>query len=224
MVWIAPALLSANFARLGEALEIAKSAGATMVHIDVTDGHFTPDVSVGQPVLARLRQATDLVLDVRLAIERPERFADDFLKAGADRVSIHVESTRHWHSTLESVRARRAKAGVALNPETPVDLIEDALGDLDFLTILSADLGADGRFIPWAAAKVRQAARLREDRRLGFAIQVEGGIGLESVEELIRSGADILVAGSAIFHSENPKARLQEMIRLASEVRQTSRA
>lgn len=195
-----------------------------MVHIDVTDGHFTPDVSVGQPVLARLRQATDLVLDVRLAIERPERFADDFLKAGADRVSIHVESTPHWHSTLESVRARRAKAGVALNPETPVDSIEDALGDLDFLTILSADLGADDRFIPWAAAKVRQAARLREDRRLGFAIQVEGGIGFENVEELIRSGADILVAGSAIFHSENPKARLQEMIRLASEVRQPSRA
>jgi len=195
-----------------------------MVHVDVTDGHFTPDVSVGQPVIARLRQATDLVLDLRLAVERPERFADEFIKLGADRVSVHPESTPHWYSVLESIRARRTKAGVALNPETPVDSVVDALGDVDFLTILSAELGVDDRFIPWATAKVRQAAQLREDRRLDFAIQVEGGVGFENIEALIRAGADILVAGSAIFHSENPKARLQEMIRLASEARQTSRA
>jgi ribulose-phosphate 3-epimerase len=223
MVWIAPALLSANFARLGEALEIVKSAGASMVHIDVMDGHFTPDVSVGQPVIARLRQATDLVLDVRLAIECPERFAGDFVKAGADRIAVHPESTPRWHSVVELIRTHRAKAGVALNPTTPVDSVADALADVDFLTILSADLGVDDRFIPWSIAKVRRAAQLRGERRLDFSIQVEGGVGFENFEELIRAGVDILVAGSAIFHSENPKARLREMIRLASEVRQTSR-
>lgn len=194
-----------------------------MVHVDVTDGHFTPDVSVGQPVIARLRQATDLVLDLRLAIERPERFADEFIKAGADRVSVHPESTPHWYSVLESIRARRTEAGVALNPTTPVDSVADALGGVDFLTILSSDLGVDDRFIPWTTAKVRQAVQLRKDRRLELAIQVEGGVGFEHVEELIHAGADILVAGSAIFHSENSKARLREMIRLASEARQASR-
>lgn len=194
-----------------------------MVHIDVMDGHFTPDVSVGQPVIARLRQATDLILDVRLAIELPERFADEFIKAGADRVSVHPESTPRWHSVLESIRARRAKAGMALNTTTPVDSVADALADADFLTILSADQGVDDRFIPWATTKVRRAAQLREDRRLDFAIQVEGGVSFENLEELIRAGADILVAGSAIFHNENPKARLREMIRLASEVCQKSR-
>jgi ribulose-phosphate 3-epimerase len=221
---VAPALLSADFARLGEALGIIKSAGASMVHVDVMDGHFTPDLSVGQPVIASLRRATDLVLDVRLAIERPERFVAEFTKAGADRVAVHPESTTDLHRTLDLVRGQGSKAGVALNLGTPLSSVRDVLEEIDFLTILAAESGLRERpFVPRSVAKVRNAARMRDERRLEFAIQVEGGVGFDNLEELIRAGADILVAGSAIFHSDNPKTRLIEMIRLASEMRQTSR-
>lgn len=224
MALLAPSILAADFARLAEALELIKASGASMVHVDVMDGHFAPDITVGQPVIASLRKATALVLDVHLLIERPERFAVEFAEAGAERLSVHVEATPNLHEALMTIRARGAKAGAALNPATPVEALGDVLGEIDFLTILSADPGLkDGVFIPGSLDKVRLAARLRADRRLRFTIQVEGGVGLERVEELVHAGADILVAGSAIFHNENPKARLAEFIRLASETRQTSK-
>ena len=195
-----------------------------MLHVDVMDGHFTPDLTVGQPVIAGLRRATDLVLDVRLAIERPERFIAEFVKAGADRVSVHPESTPDLHLALELIRRPGAKPGVALNPLTPLSSVADALGEVDFLTLVTAGSGVDEDvFLPRSVARVGAAARMRDERRLQFAIQVEGGVGFENLEELIRAGADILVAGSAIFHSDNPETRLADMIRLASEVRQTSR-
>jgi ribulose-phosphate 3-epimerase len=222
MALVAPRLLSANFARLGEALEVIKAAGAPMVHVDVMDGHFTPDLTVGQPVIESLRRATDLMLDVRLAIERPERFAVEFVKAGADRVSVHPEDTPDLERVLDLIRAQGAKAGAALNPATPVEWVTDLVGDLDFLTLLTAHSGLkEQAFIPRSLAKVSAAAQMRDERRLDFAIQVEGGVGLDNLEELIRAGADILVPGSAIFDTDNPKVRLTEMIRLASQVRQT---
>lgn len=224
MALIAPALLSADFARLGEALGIIKSAGASMIHVDVMDGHFTPDLTVGQPVIASLRRSTDLVLDVRLAIERPERFIAEFVKAGADRVSVHPESTPDLYLALDLIRRQGVKAGVAMNPATPLSSVVDALEELDYLTVVAAESGLDqGTFIPGSMTKVGAAARMRDERRLEFAIQVEGGVGLNNLEQLIRAGADILVAGSAIFHSDNPKGRLTEMIHLASEMRQPSR-
>ncbi len=216
MAWVAPSLLAADFARLHEALEVIKAAGASMVHVDVMDGHFVPDITVGQPVIASLRKATDLVLDVHLLIERPERYVAQFVEAGADQLSVHSEATPHLHSVLTLIRARGAKGGVAVNPATPVDSITEVLEELDFLTILTADPGLkEQAYIPSSVAKVRSASRARADRRMDFAIQVEGGVGLTNLEQLVRAGADILVAGSSIFSNDDPGARLAEMIRLA---------
>jgi ribulose-phosphate 3-epimerase len=223
MAQVAPSILAADFARLGEALGIVKAAGAAMVHVEVMDGHFVPDITVGQPVITSLRKATDLVLDVHLLIERPERYVAEFVDLGADWLSVHAEATPHLHRVLELIRGRGAKAGVALNPATPLEAVTDVLGGLDFVSILTADAGLkEQRLIPGMVPKLRAAAQMRAARRLDFAIQVEGGVSLENAESLARAGADILVAGSAIFNSVDPKARLSELMRLASGAPQTS--
>ena len=217
MALIAPSLLAADFARLGEALRTIKAAGAPMFHVEVMDGHFVEDISVGQPVIGRLREATDLVLDLHLLIERPERFVAEFLEEGADRISVHLEATTRVHRVLEQIRKQGVKAGVALNPATPVETIVDLVGEFDYLSILSSDPGLNERaFIPRSVEKVQAAALLRDARRADFAIEVEGGVRFEHVEQLTRAGADILVAGLAIFDSEDPKARLGEMLGLAA--------
>jgi ribulose-phosphate 3-epimerase len=224
MALIAPSLLAADFARLGEALRTIKDAGAGIVHVDVMDGHFVEDISVGQPVVRNLRQATDLTLDLHLLIERPERFIGEFLAAGADRLAVHTEATTRLHQVLEVIRKQGVQAGVALNPSTPVDSLVDLVGEFDYLSILACDPGLSERtFIPRSAEKVRAAAALRDERRADFVIQVEGGIRVEHVERLVQAGADILVAGSAIFNSEDPKARLGEILRLVSGLPRTSR-
>jgi ribulose-phosphate 3-epimerase len=224
MALIAPSLLAADFARLGEALHIIKAAGVPMLHLEVMDGHFVEEISVGQPVVRSLRKATDLVLDLHLLIERPERYIADFIEAGADRVSVQVEATTRLHRVLDQIREQGAKAGVALNPATPVETIADVVGRFDFLSILSSDPGLSERtFIPGSVEKVRTAGLLRDERRADFAIQVEGGIHLEHVEQLTRAGADILVAGSAIFYNDDPRARLNEMLRLVSASQRMSK-
>jgi ribulose-phosphate 3-epimerase len=224
MALIAPSLLAADFARLGEALRTIKDAGAGIVHVDVMDGHFVEDISVGQPVVRNLRQATDLTLDLHLLIERPERFIGEFLAAGADRLAVHIEATTRLHQVLDAIRKQGVQAGVALNPSTPVDSIVDLVGEFDYLSILSSDPGLSERtFIPRSAEKVRAAASLRDARRADFVIQVEGGIRVEHMERLVHAGADILVAGSAIFNSENPRARLGEILRLVSGLPRTSK-
>jgi len=260
MALIAPALLAADFARLGEALDAIESVGATMVHVDVMDGHFTSLITVGQSVVKSLRQRTRLSLDVHLLIERPERYAAQFVEAGADRLAVHPESTAQLHRVLELIRACGAKVGVALNPATTVSSVADVLGEVDFLTILCADAGIDlgqpprggeqstreaqgfsaaqgagtgqgygsvakdshagpqpaATPIPASLRKIRAAVRARQEQGLGFAIVAEGGVTIESCPQLARAGADILVAGSAIFHTDNAKARLTELIRLAA--------
>jgi ribulose-phosphate 3-epimerase len=216
MVLIAPSLLAADFARLGEALLLIEEAGASMVHVDVMDGHFVPDISVGQPVVRSLRKATDLVLDLHLLIERPERYVPEFVEIGADRIAVHAEATPNLHKVLSVIRTGGAKAGLALNPSTTVESVGDALGEIDHLLILSADVGfANSPFLPRTLSKVRTACTLRRERRLDFEIQVEGSIGQEQIEALAQAGADILVAGSDIFQ-EDPKTRLAEMMRRAS--------
>ncbi|MGC9994981.1 MAG: ribulose-phosphate 3-epimerase [Terriglobia bacterium] len=222
MALIVPSLLAADFARLGEALRTIKEAGAGIVHVDVMDGHFVEDISVGQPVVRNLRKATDLTLDLHLLIERPERFVGEFLAAGADRLAVHIEATTRLHQVLDVIRKQGVQAGVALNPSTPVDSIVDLVGEFDYLSILSSDPGLGERtFIPRSAEKVRAAAALRDERRADFVIQVEGGIRVEHMERLVQAGADILVAGSAIFNSEDPKARLGEILRLVSGLPRT---
>jgi ribulose-phosphate 3-epimerase len=223
MALIAPSLLAADFARLGEALRLIKEAGASMVHVDVMDGHFVPEITVGQPVIKSVRKATDLVLDLHLLVERPERYAQEFVESGADRVAIHAEATPNLHRVLGLVRAGGAKAGLALNPSTTLESVADVLEDIDYLLILSADLGfPHSAFIPRTVNKVERAGALRAELHKDFLIQVEGCIGLDQVAELRRAGADILVAGSAIFQGDEPGERLTEISRLALS-RQVSR-
>jgi ribulose-phosphate 3-epimerase len=223
MALIAPSLLAADFARLGEALLLIKEAGASMVHVDVMDGHFVPDISVGQPVIKGLRKATDLVLDLHLLVERPERYVPEFIEIGADRLAIHAEATPNLHKVLGVIRAGGAKAGLALNPSTAVESVVDALGEIDYLLILSADLGfANSSFLPRTLAKVQTARALRRERRLDFAIEVEGGIGEEQIEGLGLAGADILVAGSDIFQKDHG-TRLADMMRRAASAHQVFR-
>jgi ribulose-phosphate 3-epimerase len=217
MALIAPSLLAADFTRLGEALEAIEAAGAPLVHVEVMDGHLVEDISIGQPVVRTLRKATNLVLDLHLLIERPERYIADFLEAGADRISVHLEATTRLRRVLQQIRKQGVAAGVALNPATPLETVVDLAGEFDYLSILSSDPGLSERtFIPRSVEKVRAAASLRDERGADFAIQVEGGIRLEHMEPLTQAGADILVAGSAIFNSDDPKARLSEMLRLVS--------
>ncbi len=222
MALIAPSLLAWDFARLGEALEAIKAAGATLVHIDASDGHFAGEITVGPPVIRRLRKATDRVLEVHMLVERPERYVEEFLAAGADRLAVHAESTANLHAVIEMIHALGGKAGVAINPATPLEAVAEVTADLDFLTLLTADPVPNGeRFIPAMLEKVRRASRLRGGDGRRMEIEVEGGVAIEHVEKLAQAGADILVAGSAIMNNENPKARLSEMIRLAVAANQT---
>jgi ribulose-phosphate 3-epimerase len=217
MALIAPSLLAADFARLGEALDLYKEAGAALVHVDVMDGHFVPDLTVGPPVIRSLRKATDLTLDLHLMVERPDRYAPQFVEAGADRIAIHAEAAPHLHQVLGAMRAQGVQAGLAVNPATAIDSVTGALDDIDYLLILAADLGYDNAaFIPGTIHKVLTACALRRDRGLDFAVQVEGCIGLEQIEKLREAGADILVADSDIFKNGEPRARLAEMMRRAS--------
>ena len=223
MALIAPSLLGADFARLGEALQVIKAAGASMLHVEVMDGHFVPEISVGQPVVHSLRKATDLVLDLHLLIERPERYVSEFVELGANRVAIHAESTSNVHRVLGMIRSRGAQAGLALNPATAVESISDVLGDIDYLLILASDPGlAATSFLPRTLPKVQDAVALRRDRRLAWAIQVEGGIYEEHVEALTQAGADILVPGCDILQMDS-ETRLANLVRLAASLRSVSR-
>jgi ribulose-phosphate 3-epimerase len=223
MALVAPALLAADFARLGEALRTVEASGCQMVHIDVGDGHFANEVTVGQPVIESIRKATRLELDVHLLIERPERYVQEFVDAGAGRIAVHPESTQHLYHTLKLIRRSGAKAGVALGQGTPIGSISDILRDLDFLNVLTADpewslaSGAeDQEPLTVQLDKLHQAFKVRERLGLRFELQVEGGVTRANAEDVTRAGADILVCGSDIFHSRDPLAALTELIRAAS--------
>ncbi len=223
MPLIAPSIVAADWARLGEALEVIQAAGASMVHMDVMDGHFVPEISVGLPVVARLRKATKLAIEVHLLIERPERFAGDFIASGADWVSFHPEAGLHGRRLLEDIRAKGAKAGLAISLSTPLETISELWPEIDSLNILTAEPGIrEGEFVPASVAKLRAASRIRDERRLNFALQADGGLGPGNLEEIAATGVDILVTGSAIFNSEDPQARLAEMIRSAARIHRTS--
>ena len=215
MALIATSIVAADWARFGEALEVIRAAGASMVHVDVMDGHFVPEISVGLPVVASLRKSTELPIEVHLLIERPERFVGEFLKAGADRICIHLEAARHLPRVLDSIRAKNAKAGVALLYPTALDSASEILGEIDFLTILCGVPKVEDRrtdFIARSVEKIRGAAQLRSERRLSFAIEAEGGLDGEELEKVAAAGADILVAGPNIFNSGDSLARLTRMV------------
>ena len=217
MTLIAPSILAANFARLGEALNEVKSLEASIIHIDVMDGHFGPEISVGQPVVESVRRATELDLDVHLLVERPERYLGDFIRAGANRLAIHLEATQDACRAIQWVKDQGVKVGLALRPETPVQNCFELAEELDFLLILSAPNVLRQPEFRWQTlGKVAATARERENRGLNFAIEVEGGIGPNEAEELAIAGADILVVGSAIFDSNDRGEALRELTRRAN--------
>ncbi len=210
---LAPSLLSADFTRLGEELRFIEASGAQVVHIDVMDGRFVPNITIGLPVVESLRKATDLPLDCHLMIIEPLRYAADFVKAGADWVSIHQEADPHLHRTLDAIRKAGGKAGVVLNPGTPVEVLVDLVGDFDFVLLMSVNPGFGGQsFIPRVLDKVRRLDALRTERGLPFFIQVDGGVGMKNAGDLVRAGADCLVAGNAVFKADNPKQATADLL------------
>jgi ribulose-phosphate 3-epimerase len=219
MLLVAPSLEAGHVARLGEQLEVIRRAGARMIHIDVSDGHFAPDVCFGVPVIESIRKATDLTLDLHLLVERPERFVRDFATAGADRIAIHPEATPNLYGALRLIRAQGAIAGVALNPATPIEAVSEVLGELDFLNVLSSDPGgAEENYIPNSTSKAKAAAEVRARSDGLFSVQVEGGIDLGRLPELTRAGANIVVISSACLGQLDPEGCLKDFIRRASEM------
>jgi ribulose-phosphate 3-epimerase len=216
---LAPSILSADFARLGAEIELVEAGGAAMVHVDVMDGRFVPNISIGPAVTAAVRKATRLPLDCHLMIEEPGRYVDAFVDAGADMVSVHVEAERHLQRTLSRIRELGAKAGVVLNPATPLAALEDVLPDADFVLLMSVNPGFGGqRFIPRVVDKMRRLRETIDTARLDTRIEIDGGVTLANLDEVASAGADIVVAGSAVFGTDDPLAATQTMVRRLAEI------
>jgi ribulose-phosphate 3-epimerase len=207
---IAPSILSADFARLGEEIEAVTRGGATILHVDVMDGHFVPNLTVGLPVVKSIAQGTELPIDAHLMISEPGRYAQQFVEAGASMVSVHVEADAHLHRTLASIKAAGAQAGVVLNPATPVESLSEALAFADYVLVMSVNPGFGGqKFISTSIDKVRRLRRMIDERNLETRIEIDGGIDLQNIASVVEAGAEIIVAGSAIFGADDPAAAVQ---------------
>jgi ribulose-phosphate 3-epimerase len=215
---IAPSILASNFARLGEEIRMVEQAGAEVIHVDVMDGHFVPNISIGIPVVESLRKATHLPLDVHLMIEQPEEYIEEFVRAGASRVLIHEEATVHLDRALAMIREQGAEAGAAINPATPVVMLSEVLDKLDTVLVMSVNPGFGGqKFIRGALEKIRQLNQWRSRYNASFRIEVDGGVDLENVAELAQAGANTFVAGTSIFHASDPAGATRQLRKLASE-------
>lgn len=204
MIRIAPSILSANFVRLEEDIKAAENAGAHMLHIDVMDGHFVPNITIGYAVVEAIRKITSLPLDVHLMIENPDLFIKDFIDAGADFLTVHCEASVHLHRTVQVIKQRGVKAGVSINPATPVRLLENILTDLDLVLLMSVNPGFGGQeFIPFTLEKIKAVKRMITEAGIAPLIEVDGGVKIENAREIAEAGADILVMGSAFFKSGN---------------------
>lgn len=213
MFEIAPSILSADFARLAEEINSIESGGATVLHVDVMDGRFVPNITIGLPVVKSLRKATSMTIDTHLMIVEPSRYASQFVEAGADMVSVHVEADPHLHRTLSSIRDAGGKAGIAVNPATPLTSIYDALPFADFVLIMSVNPGFGGQaFIPEVLHKVRRLREEIRDRGLSVRIEIDGGIDAGNINEVVDAGAEIIVAGSAVFGKPDPAEAVRELL------------
>jgi len=209
---IAPSILSADFGRLAEEIRAVDEAGADWIHVDVMDGHFVPNLTIGPAVIKAARAATSLPLDVHLMIESPDAFIDSYAEAGADRIAVHVEACTHLHRTVAQVREAGARAGVALNPATPVAAIEPILGDVDQVVVMTVNPGFGGqKFIESVLPKISQIRRWIDERELAVELEVDGGVGPGSIGRVARAGANAFVAGSAIFHKPDYAATIAEL-------------
>jgi ribulose-phosphate 3-epimerase len=216
VVEIAPSILAADFASLGEGIRAVERGGATLLHVDVMDGHFVPNISIGVPVVASLRKATRLPLDVHLMIENPEQYIPLFAEAGADMISVHQEATPHLDRALAMIREHGCQPGAVINPATPVLMLSEVLGGVDHVLVMSVNPGFGGqKFIRGALEKIRQLKLTRERYNLSFRIEVDGGVGPENVADLVRAGAEILVAGTSIFHTPDPAEAVRAMKQMA---------
>jgi ribulose-phosphate 3-epimerase len=211
-VMIAPSILSADFAALGAAIAAAERGGADLIHVDVMDGHFVPNITIGPPVVQSISRVAHVPLDVHLMITDPDQYIEAFVRAGASMVSVHVEVLPHLHRTVHAIKALGAKAGVVLNPATPVGTLEDIAGDVDFVLVMSVNPGFGGQtFIPRSEKKV-QAVRALLDRAGSRApIEIDGGIDRRNIALVVAAGANIIVAGSAVFHTDDPERATREL-------------
>ena len=217
-VEIAPSILAADLSCLGEGIRAVERGGAAVLHVDVMDGHFVPNISIGVPVVASLRKATQLPLDVHLMIENPELYIQAFAEAGADWISVHQEATPHLDRALSMIREHGCLPGAVINPATPVSALSEVLDKVDHVLVMSVNPGFGGqKFIPGALGKIRELKRLRESYNLAFRIEVDGGIGPENLTELVRAGAEILVAGTSIFHTPDAAEAVRSMKQTAGD-------
>ncbi|HUS18492.1 MAG TPA: ribulose-phosphate 3-epimerase [Terriglobales bacterium] len=218
MIQIAPSILSADFSRLAGHAKQAIEGGGTLLHVDVMDGHFVPNITIGPPVVASLRKAVDVPLDCHLMIEDPDRFVPAFADAGADWISVHQEACPHLHRTLQLIKSRGIRAGVVINPATPIGAITEVLDFVDFVLVMSVNPGFGGQqFIPGSLEKVRKLAAIRTAIGNNFKIEIDGGVDLKTVTEVVKAGADVLVAGHAIFGAGDPRINTERLLKAAQE-------
>jgi ribulose-phosphate 3-epimerase len=209
---IAPSLLASDFLRLGEESQMLNESDADWFHLDVMDGRFVPNISFGLPVIAAIRKSTTKICDVHLMIEEPERYAEDFKKAGADILSVHLEACRHLHRNLQQIRSLGMKTGVALNPHSPVEAIFDMLDEIDMVCIMSVNPGFGGqKFIPQTIQKIKNLRKRIDENNLSTLIEIDGGVTLDNANAIVYAGAHVLVAGNTVFSSPDPKATIKAL-------------
>src|SRR5690348_3307670 len=218
MIEIIPSILSADFAHLGGEIARVERGGATMLHLDVMDGHFVPNLTIGPPVVSSIRKATRAHLNVHLMIEEPERHIPAFVDAGANSISVHYEACRHLDGVLGLIHSHGLAAGIVLNPSTPVSILQDVLEVADYVLLMSVNPGFGGqKLIPYVLDKVRELERMRTGKRLTLPIQMDGGVHRETLADVVRAGCDWIVTGSAIFHSSDPEGAVREMRDIAAQ-------
>ncbi len=206
MIKIAPSILSADFAILGDEIRKIEEAGADMVHIDVMDGHYVPNLTIGLPVIKSIRKITKLPFDVHLMIDNAEQYLEHYYEAGADIITVHAEAVKHIHRVIQTIHKLGIKAGVALNPGTPLCMVEPVLEDVDMILLMSVNPGFGGQsYIPSVTGKIRELRRMLDERNLNTDIQVDGGIDATTVKDVIEAGANVIVAGSAVYKAEDTR-------------------
>jgi ribulose-phosphate 3-epimerase len=216
MIKLAPSILSADFARLGEQIDEVVKAGADYIHVDVMDGHFVPNITIGAPVVAAIRRVTSLPLDVHLMIEHPERYISDFFNAGADIITVHVEASPHLYSMIHAIKEMGVKAGVSLNPATPLSTIDEIIHHVDLVLIMSVNPGFGGQdFIPQTLPRIANMRKILDDRRPSVELEVDGGINAGNAPDIVKAGADILVAGNSVFRAKEGISKAMQRLREA---------